>query len=100
MAIYEYACSECKEVWEETRSMKDCLVPTNKNCPKCSAKKGSVYRHFGIGNSIACGIEFGHHGVDKNHKNGGFQDVIHRMVNSPGIKGTKEAKTLSEKHLS
>ena len=65
-----------------------------------SAKKGSVYRHFGIGNTIACGVEFAHHGVDKNHRNNGFQDVIHRMVNSPGIKGTEEAKTLSAKHLS
>ena len=100
MAIYEYACTECKEVWEETRSLKECLVPTNKKCPKCSAKKGSVYRHFGIGNNIACGVEFAHRGVDKNHKNGGFQDVIHRMVNSPGIKNTSAVKTLTEKHLS
>ena len=81
MAIYEYACTECKEVWEETRSMKECLVPTNKKCPKCSAKKGSVYRHFGIGNSIACGVEFAHHGVDKNHKNGGFQPFQLPMYN-------------------
>ena len=77
--------------------MKDCLIPTNKKCPKCGAKKGSVYRHFD--SAPTCGVEFGHRGVSKKHNNGGFQDVIHRMTESPGIKGTPEAKVLKDKHL-
>ncbi len=96
MPIYEYACTECKEIWEETRKIKDCLIPTNKKCPKCDAKRGSVYRHLSV--APACGIEFGHHGVEK-HNQGGFQEMISRMVESPGVKDTAHAQRLKDKHL-
>jgi putative FmdB family regulatory protein len=96
MPIYEYACTDCKEIWEIAAKIKDCLVPTNKKCPKCGAKRGSVYRHLSV--APACGIEFAHHGVGK-HREGGFQEMISRLAESPGVKHTAHAQKLKDKHL-
>ena len=96
MPLYEYACTECKEIWEETRKVKDCLIPTNKKCPKCDAKRGSVYRHLSV--PPACGIEFGHHG-SKKHNTSGWQETVEKMASAPGVKGTPTEKKLRDKHL-
>jgi len=45
MPNYEYACKGCEKIWEEFKTVKDCLVPVNKKCPHCGAKKGNIYRH-------------------------------------------------------
>mgnify|MGYP003119022579 CR=1 FL=1 len=97
MPIYEYACKECKSVWEEERKMKDALVPTNKKCPKCDAKKGNVYRHFGTAPAMKMDANYK---IDRPHNEGGFQDAMKRVVNSPGVKNTKFADKLRDKHIS
>tara|TARA_R100000458_G_C8025892_1_gene83562 strand:- start:68 stop:361 length:294 start_codon:yes stop_codon:yes gene_type:complete len=97
MPNYEYACKECKEVWEEMRKVADCLVPTNKKCPHCNAKKGSVYRHFSSAPSMKMDANMD---LSKPHNRGGFQDAMRRIADSPGVKGTKYADKLKEKHIS
>ena len=97
MPNYEYACKECKEVWEEMRKVADCLVPTNKKCPHCSAKRGSVYRHFSSAPSMKMDANYK---IDQPHNQGGFQEAMKRVVNSPGVKGTPEAEILKAKHIS
>jgi hypothetical protein len=38
--------------------------------------------------------------ISNPHNNGGFQEAMQRVVNSPGVKGTPEADKLRSKHLS
>ncbi len=97
MPSYEYACKECKVVWEEDRSIAKCLVPTNKKCPHCDAKRGSIYRHF----SSAPGMKMdANMDLTKTHNHGGFQDAMRRVANSPGVKGTYAEKIIKDKHIS
>ena len=97
MPIYEYACKECEVVWEQVRKIKDCLVPTNKKCPHCDAKRGSIYRHFSSAPSMKMDANYK---IDQPHKQGGFQEAMKRIVDSPGVKGTPEAEKLKAKHIS
>ena len=97
MPIYEYACKECKIVWEEDRKVSACLVPTNKKCPHCNAKRGSIYRHHSSAPSMKMDANYK---IDQPHNQGGFQEAMKRIVDSPGVKGTKEAEILKSKHIS
>tara|TARA_Y100000034_G_C6866551_1_gene395053 strand:- start:940 stop:1230 length:291 start_codon:yes stop_codon:yes gene_type:complete len=95
--IYEYSCKLCDKIWEESLPLKKMKHPTTKNCPHCGAKKGNVYRHFGSAPAMKMDANYK---VDSPHNEGGFQDAMKRMVESPGVKGTKYADKLKAKHLS
>ena len=97
MPTYGYSCKECKTIWEEARPISGCLIPTKNKCPHCDAKKGNIYRYHGVAPAMKMDSNYK---IDAPHNEGGFQDAIKRMVNSPGVKGTKYADKLSAKHLS
>ena len=94
--IYEYSCLECKDVWEEILPMSKAEHPIKKKCPQCGAKKGNVYRHFSSAPSMKMDANYK---IDSPHNEGGFQDAMRRMVESPGVKGTPEAEILKAKHI-
>ncbi len=97
MPNYEYACKECKEVWEEERSIAKCLVPTNKKCPHCGSKRGSVYRHFSSAPGMKMDAKMD---ISKPHNQGGFMDAMKRIADSPGVKGTPAETRIKERHIS
>ena len=37
--------------------------------------------------------------INEPHCEGGFQEAMKRVINSPGVKGTPEAEKLKEKHI-
>jgi putative FmdB family regulatory protein len=95
--IYEYKCSECKEIWEEVLPLSKYDKPMKNKCPHCDAKKGSVYRHIGTAPAMKMDYNMD---IKKPHNMGGFEDAMRRMVESPGVKGTPEAEIIKGKHLS
>ena len=95
--IYEYSCLECKKIWEENLPMSDYEKPIKKKCPHCDAKKGNVFRYHASAPAMKMDSNYK---IDSPHNQGGFQDVINRIVDSPGVKGTPEADKLKAKHLS
>lgn len=98
MPRYSFKCKECEEIWEEWLKMKDCEKPERKACPKCKAKRGSVRRHYGTAPAMKMDANFR---IDSPHRQGGWQDAVQRMVNSPEVKyGAPEAaKTMKAKYL-
>lgn len=82
--------------WEEVLPVSKMEQPTKSPCPHCEAKKGSVYRHFPSSPSVKMDANFK---INQPHNQGGFQDAMKRMVESPGIKGTPEAEKLKAKHI-
>lgn len=97
MPKYSFTCKECKEIWEEWLAMKDCEKPEKKPCPKCSAKK-SVHRHYGKPPAMKMDSNFR---IDSPHRQGGWQDAVQRMVNSPEVKygAPDAAKRMKDKYL-
>ena len=94
--IYEYKCKECKEIWEEVLPMSKFDKPTKNKCPHCDTKIGSVYRHISTAPSMKMDANFK---VDEPHNEGGFQEAMRRVVESPGVKGTPEADRIKAKHI-
>ena len=95
--IYEYKCKSCVNVWEEVLPMSEMETPTKNRCPHCNAVEGSVYRYFSTSPSIKMDANMD---ISKPHNQGGFQDAMQRLVDSPGVKGTPEEAKLRAKHLS
>ena len=94
--IYEYSCLECKKVWEEVLPLSEYDKPMKNKCPYCDAKKGNVYRHIGTAPAMKMDSNYK---INEPHNQGGFQEAMKRMVNSPGVKGTPEAEVLKAKHI-
>jgi len=94
--IYEYKCSECEEIWEEVLPLSEYDKPMKNKCPHCDAKKGSVYRHLSVAPAMKMDSNYK---VDEPHNQGGFQEAMKRVVESPGVKGTPEAERLKAKHI-
>ena len=94
--IYEYKCKECKKVWEEILPLSKYDKPIKNNCPHCDAKKGSVYRHLSTAPAMKMDSNYK---IDEPHNEGGFQDAMRRVVESPGVKGTPEADIIKAKHI-
>jgi len=95
--IYEYSCHKCKNVWEEILPMAKMEKPLKNKCPHCDAKVGTVFRYFSSAPSMKMDANYK---IDEPHNEGGFQDAMKRMVESPGIKGTPAADILKAKHIS
>ena len=95
--IYEYSCLECKEVWEENLSMSDCEKPIKKKCPHCNAKKGNVFRYHASAPAMKMERNMD---ISRPHNQGGFEDAMRKICDSPGVKGTKYADKLKAKHIS
>tara|TARA_Y100000034_G_C6741743_1_gene329176 strand:- start:416 stop:706 length:291 start_codon:yes stop_codon:yes gene_type:complete len=94
--IYEYSCIECNQIWEDILPVSKMEKPLNKPCPYCEAKKGSVYRHFSSTPAMKMDANYK---INEPHCEGGFQEAMKRVINSPGVKGTPEAEKLKEKHI-
>jgi putative FmdB family regulatory protein len=94
--IYEYKCKECEEIWEETLPLSKYDKPIKSKCPHCDAKKGNVFRHISTAPSMKMDSNYK---IDQPHDQGGFQEAMKRVVNSPGVKGTPEAEKLKAKHI-
>ena len=99
MIKYTFKCVECQEIWDEWLKMKDCEKPEKSPCPKCKAKKGSVQRHYGKAPGMKMDANFR---IDTPHRQGGWQDAVQRMVNSPEVKygAPGAAKRMRDKYLS
>ena len=95
--IYEYKCKSCENVWEEVLSMSEMETPTKNRCPHCEAKVGTVFRHFSTAPAMRMDANMD---ISNPHNQGGFQEAMQRVVNSPGVKGTPEEAKLRAKHLS
>ena len=95
--IYDYKCKSCTKAWEESLPISKVDEPIKKRCPHCNACKGNVFRYFPSAPSMKMDANYK---VDQPHNEGGFQDAMRRMIESPGVKGTPEAEIIKAKHLS
>ena len=93
MPFYDYKCDKCENMFEEFNKIADRESPTRRKCPSCG-EKGSVRQ-------VITGI--GGVGVDKNHRidgnaKGGFKDVMQKLVDAPGIKGSRREQYLKTRY--
>ena len=84
MPFYDYKCAKCEHTFEEFLPLKDRKKPERKKCPACG-EKGSVSQHISGGTGMAMDTN---HRIDGN-ATGAFRDVMERVIQSDGIRGSK-----------
>jgi putative FmdB family regulatory protein len=87
MPFYDYKCEKCDHLFEEMLKVADRKKPERKKCPGCGAS-GCVKQHISGGTGMA---------IDTNHRvdgnaTGAFKDVMERVIQSDGIRGSKREK--------
>ena len=98
MPTYEYECRECNYQFESFQWMRDRIAPEKEVCPKCGKKK--IKQGYISTNGSAPSMKMDdNQRIDKPHNEGGFQDMMERVCNGAGVKGTKYEKQLREKHM-
>lgn len=77
MAVYEYRCKGCENIFEEEHPIDEREIPLQKPCEKCG---GELY--IGLG---ACGLKFG--GCPHKKPEGWFNDRLKEIKKkTPGNK--------------
>lgn len=94
MPTYEYQCKKCNHQFESFQWVDSRLQPTKEPCPSCSEK--AVKQGFFTAPSMKMDDN---QRIDKPHNVNGFQDVMERVTNAAGVKGTKYEKQLRDKHM-
>jgi putative FmdB family regulatory protein len=98
MPTYEYECRECNYQFESFQWVDDRNKPTKEVCPKCGKKK--IKQGYVTSNGSAPAMKWMTTiRIDKPHNANGFQDVMERVCNGAGVKGTKYEKQLRDKHM-
>lgn len=90
MPFYDYKCLSCQELFEEFLPIKQRKKPETKPCPKCGEKRIQQT----IMSSPNIGVDFG---VDIHKPKSEFKDVMRRVTEAPGIKGSSRAKDLKDR---
>jgi len=84
MPFYDYKCEKCDHSFEELLKIDERSKPTRRKCPECG-EKGCIKQVItGIG---GVGVD-GNMRIDGN-ATGAFRDVMQKVTESPGIKGSK-----------
>lgn len=94
MPTYEYQCKKCNHQFESFQWVDSRLKPTKEPCPSCS--EISVKQGFFTAPSMKMDENMR---IDKPHNANGFQDVMERVCNGAGVKGTQYEKQLRDKHM-
>lgn len=84
MPFYDYQCDKCEHRFEEMLKINQRSKPEKAPCPACGEKKCVKQIITGIaGTKMDANMR-----VDGNAK-GGFRDVMNKVIQSDGIKGTR-----------
>jgi putative FmdB family regulatory protein len=91
MPYYEYKCLSCQECFEEFNEIQKRKKPESKPCPKCGASrvKQVILTSPNIGTDS---------NIDIHKATGGFKAAMQKVVDSPGIKGSKRATELKDRY--
>ena len=84
MPFYDYKCSKCEHRFEEFLKISERKKPERAKCPACGDSKCVSQYISGVG---GVGIDANHR-IDGNAK-GGFKEAMQKVIESPGIKGSK-----------
>jgi putative FmdB family regulatory protein len=93
MPFYDYKCEKCDHAFEEMLAMKDRKKPERKNCPSCG-EKGTVKQWIRDGAGVAVDAKMRIDGK----ATGGFRDALEKVIQAPGIKGSKREKYLRTRY--
>ena len=98
MPTYEYECRECNHQFESFQWLDDRKKPEKDACPECGKKRIKLGYVSTNGSAPSMKMDDNQR-IDKPHNVNGFQDVMERVSNAAGVKGTKYEKQLREKHM-
>ena len=98
MPTYQYECRECNYQFESFSWVEDRMKPTKEKCKICGSKEVGLGYISTNGSAPAMRMDDNHR-IDKPHNTNGFQDVMERVANAAGVKGTQYEKQIRDKHM-
>lgn len=92
MPTYEYKCFACDHTFEQFLTLSERKTPTKKACPSCSLKKVK---------QVVLSVPGA--AVDTSHRidgkaTGQFKDIMQKVSQAPGIKGSKRERALKNRY--
>ena len=81
MPVYTYTCSECKETWDDLKTLSSADAPTEEPCPKCG-KVGCVGRESVYSTSLSADNTL----TPDKATGGKWNELMSRMKNSAGVR--------------
>ena len=93
MPTYEYKCFTCDHTFEQFLKISERKAPTKKACPHCSVK----------GNVQQVVLSLPGMAIDTSHKidgkaTGQFKDIMQKVSQAPGIKGSARERALKNRY--
>ena len=98
MPTYQYECRECNYQFESFSWVEDRMKPTKEKCKICGSKEVGLGYISTNGSAPAMRMDDNQR-IDKPHNTNGFQDVMERVANAAGVKGTQYEKHIRDKHM-
>ena len=98
MPTYQYECRECNYQFEAFCWVEDRKKAEKEPCKICGGKSIKLGFVSTTGSAPSMKMDDNQR-IDKPHNTNGFQDVMERVANAAGVKGTKYEKRIRDKHM-